>query len=161
MYMRRARDTIRKRKRVISFAHGYVNALCDLFEFTASNEIRRFDIGRVGESVSAMVERYLKIKVFDFSYEIDNYAIRHALSKHGQDELPLMYDDIGKIPRILRCYDELAIGGLTKQGNASLVFKMVDGSVLYLFVAEIRTKHGTISMKTMYKQKHPSLCPMP
>ncbi len=99
------------------------------------------------------------IEASTFKHEVDSYAIKHALKEHGEDELPLIRDDLNLIPEVIREADTIDYVGKTKQGLDTLKYaKKYNGTTYY--VEEVRTGAGTLSMKTMYKSPTPGTSPV-
>ncbi len=144
-----------KRKRTISKIFGYTDDICDLLKTTLDSSVLRYDLGRVNSATARKIFELTQVDVSFFSHEVDSYALRHAFKKHKNDKPPLTLNDFKKISKIVTNYDTISIGWITKEGNKSVVYtkKFDDGIIFY--IEELRTKHGTLSLKTMYKTKTP------
>lgn len=93
-----------------------------------------------------------------YSHAADMFAVRHALSRHGdakteakQGQLPLVDADIAAIPQIIEEADALILGAKTPRGQdiVGSLKRMPDGTVLYL--EEVRSGRKTLAMTSMRK----------
>ena len=117
--------------------------------------VEKINLGSVENKIVEVIQVAIGLDVSGFTHEVDNYALYHALVKHGNDPLPLTGKDFIKIPDIIKNPDKIEYEGKTKQGlDAFKYTKRFNGTTYY--VEEVRRGNHTLNLKTMYKTKTPS-----
>lgn len=95
-----------------------------------------------------------------YEHTIDSYGIKHALKKHSNSnteeargQIPIIDEDILKIPEITTNYDKVTFGNKDKIGNNLIIYSKTMPDGLTYYVEEIRTGRRHLNTKTMYKLK--------
>lgn len=116
-------------------------------------------IGLIDKNAIEKVKADLNIDLTGYTHLIDVYGIKHAYKKHGnkiteqqRGQIALVDDDFKLIPKILYSPDNIKCTGKNDIGRETITYskKMKDGIIFY--VEEIRTKHKTLALNTMYKK---------
>lgn len=108
----------------------------------------------VDNNIKKILSSVSPVKPTLFKHTINNFDVRHALNRHGKDEIPLTEDDIGLVPDIIKNYDEVKHTKKTLSGNEAIMYKKrYNGNTVYL--EEVRNRRKELAFKTMYKVKTP------
>lgn len=120
-----------------------------------TNIQKKITLGKLNDIViESILEREINISVHNYQHTISNFEVKHALTKHSRDPLPLTKRDIGLIPDIIKNYDSIKYAGKTKTGLDAIKYTKHYKNVVY-YIEEIRTGRQELAFKTMYKNKKP------
>jgi phage gp29-like protein len=118
------------------------------------------ELGTVSDAHRESIEKITGAKITpDFVHSIDQSAVLHMLSRHGEGsefragQVALSHEDIGRIPEIIASPDEIAAPPNAKPGHAPTVMyrKRFNGTIYYL--EEVRTGRRQMAAVTLYKVK--------
>ena len=139
---------------------GIVSFVKQVLE-SRTNEKQVFSLGKVTDKNAEMIKSVLGLDVTDYNRVIDNYAVKHTMSKHRDNtkemkrgQQGLKTEDFGFIPQITESPDFIQPGSKNKQKNAPVVnYEKELESILYIYLEEIQKGKKRLSMKTMFKRK--------
>lgn len=131
------------------------NELIKFASESTTNIQKKITLGKINDLlVESILEREINISVKNYQHTISNFEVKHALTKHSRDPLPLNKRDIGLIPDIIKNYDSIKYAGKTKIGLDAIKYTKQYKNVIY-YIEEIRTGKKELAFKTMYKNKKP------
>ena len=125
---------------------------------SSGNENTTLVLGMVTDDALAMLQREGVPVESGYRHTADMYAVRHALSRHGdeqveakQGQLPLSDADIAAIPEAIAAPDAWILGAKTPRGQDIVgnLKRLPDGTVLYL--EEVRSGRKALAMTSMRK----------
>ncbi len=125
---------------------------------SSGNENTTLVLGPVTDDALAMLQREGVPVEVGYRHTADMYAVRHALSRHGdaqveakQGQLPLSDADIAAIPEAIAAPDAWILGAKTPRGQDIVgnLKRLPDGTVLYL--EEVRSGRKALAMTSMRK----------
>ncbi|AFU45473.1 hypothetical protein C380_08855 [Acidovorax sp. KKS102] len=125
---------------------------------SSGNENTTLVLGPVTDDALAMLQREGVPVESGYRHTADMYAVRHALSRHGdaqveakQGQLPLSDADIAAIPEAIAAPDAWILGAKTPRGQDIVgnLKRLPDGTVLYL--EEVRSGRKALAMTSMRK----------
>lgn len=125
---------------------------------SAGNENKTVTLGTVTDQQASLLQRENVPVDVSFKHTADMFAVRHALSRHGdakaearRGQLPLVESDISAIPEIVSTPDAWLLGAKTPRGQdiVGSLKRLPDGAVLYL--EEVRSGRKTLAMTSMRK----------
>lgn len=125
---------------------------------SSGNENTTLVLGPVTDDALAMLQREGVPVEVGYRHTADMYAVRHALSRHGdaqveakQGQLPLSDADIVAIPEAIAAPDAWILGAKTPRGQDIVgnLKRLPDGTVLYL--EEVRSGRKALAMTSMRK----------
>ena len=141
-----------------------------LFRFSINNENNEHQIitlfSTLEENLIAKIKLATAFDLTGFCVEIDNYGIKHAFDRHGnetkeakQGQIAITEEDFTLIPLIITDFDSVIYNEFVngKTIEPALVFeKEIDGR--YFVVQQIKTvtkkgKQNRLLLKTMYKKR--------
>jgi hypothetical protein len=87
-----------------------------------------------------------------YEHRIEADTVRKVLADHGGDHLPVQKEDFAKLPEIVNSPDKVSVSGQKTKGGLQAVQyeKRFNGTTIV--VEEVRTGHGKLALKTMYKR---------
>ncbi len=140
----------------------WANRVRELIAYARSQPAsgKRFiTFGTVGPAEAQRLREATGLEVEGFRRFLDDQAIRHILSGHGdartetpRGSIAVTEADFLLIPEVISQPDHVAYGGRTSQGKDAILYeKQVDG-FLYC-VEEVRDSNRLLAVKTMYKRK--------
>ena len=116
---------------------------------------------KVDQKEAGALNAILKNDVTDYEHSIDESAIRHILSQHGDEvteakrgQVAITHEDFKKIPEITHALtaDSVEYGGKTEDGLDKVVYKKrYNGHIIV--VEEVRNRRGKLALKTMWKTR--------
>ncbi|MCH5234455.1 MAG: hypothetical protein J1E16_04115 [Muribaculaceae bacterium] len=122
-------------------------------------------VKKIISPVSSRLQADLLIRGIDidntYKHVIDNYAINHALKKHGGEterkrgQIPLEDKDFEKVEEVVANYDSITID---RNGSKEIIKYQKtypDGTTYY--IEEVRSGRKELAMVTMYKHKNTNL----
>jgi len=124
-----------------------------------TNQKETFCLGKLTEEQILVIKETTGLDVKDFERIIDNYAIIHIFSKHGdekreakQGQIAVTIEDFELIKEIVENPDFIISGEKDKIGNELIRYvKTIENEIVY--VEEKRNKRKVLAGKTMYKKK--------
>lgn len=125
---------------------------------SSGNENTTLVLGPVTDDALAILQREGVPVEVGYRHTADMYAVRHALSRHGdaqveakQGQLPLSDADIAAIPEAIAAPDAWILGAKTPRGQDIVgnLKRLPDGTVLYL--EEVRSGRKALAMTSMRK----------
>lgn len=127
-----------------------VDNISDIAKADTSGNRRTFTtiLKGAGQRVADVVKKAIGLDVSSFDHTVDNYAMRHAMERHKDSQIPLKADDFKLIPDIIKNADSIEYSD--KDGGAIVYAKKYGDRIIYL--EEIRNKRRELAMKTMYWQ---------
>lgn len=144
----------------------------ELFDFTFNNpvnELKRIDIGTIDTKKVLDISQKMGIYVKDFTISIDNFGIKHTISRHGNQEtedkhgqIAIEKEDFTKILEIINYADAVSTDAKkTTSQKDVLLFEKTMQSAKYVVAMEVRevSKKGKVSrlmFQSMRKLKNRS-----
>ncbi len=133
----------------------------DLYDYaisTPSNQKVEIKYATVGSDEAARLKEVTGFDLSGYQHSIDNFAIRHIDSQHGnpaieepRGQIAITRDDIAKIPEIVANPDKVTALKTHQKRDGIGYTKQVDGETFY--VEEIRTGKKLLSAVSMRKLK--------
>jgi hypothetical protein len=115
-----------------------------------------FTFKEVREAEAGFILKKTGLDVKGYRHSIDKDDILHILKKHGtpkrKNEIAVTKEDVLLIPIIIENPDELIYAGKTSKGRDAIKYSKRVNGIIYI-VEEVRTKQGSLSAKTMYKNR--------
>jgi hypothetical protein len=137
-----------------------------LIEFVAkslekpTHKQEKFVLEKLSEQEVSLLKTKTGFDVSDFSRIIDNFAIRHAFSHHGnpkteekRGQIAITIEDFEKIPEIVTQFDNRETGEKNTAQRDLLKYTKEEELCKYIYVEEIRTGKKELALQTFYKQK--------
>ena len=126
---------------------------------SSDNRLHDIEIARPTSSFTEWAKTNLGVDIKGYSRHIDNYAVKHIIKQHGNStieakrgQIAITEDDIALYDDITANPDQIARGGITKQGRDTIAYQKKYGDNIYV-VEEIRTNRKTLVPVTMWKMK--------
>ncbi len=115
-------------------------------------------IGNVQKDViyEAANNKIKKINIDNYKYNINTSGVAHTFDEHGignekyRNQIPVTDIDIKNIPLIVYDYDDIIFGQVDSKGTPLIEFVKTINNVEYHYLAEVRTRRKTLTLKTMY-----------
>lgn len=106
----------------------------------------------VNDKVYNLIFKTLGIDISGYSHTLDSSAVKHALNRHKNDEVPLTIEHLSLIPDILKNADRIECG---KKNNRKLntIIYMKEYKNRVFYIEEIRSGRRQLAMNTMYFNK--------
>lgn len=105
---------------------------------------------RAEPGVVGLLRKERGINTSNFDHTIDTYSVRHAINRHGKDNIPLKPEHILLAPDIIKNPDKIFVSPhKTGQGNIAVVYKKKIGN-FFVYVEEVRKSSKELAFKTMY-----------
>jgi hypothetical protein len=106
----------------------------------------------VTESVATKIKQDGGPDIRGYTHRIEAGIVRKILRKHSTDPLPITKDDFEKLPEIVSSPDLVAESPKkTGTGLAAIQYEKRCNGTTFV-VEEVRTGHGRLALKTMYKR---------
>jgi hypothetical protein len=116
-------------------------------------------LGVISDKEAQKLKDLTGLDLENYERIVDNFAIKHALNKHGhagveklRGQIAISKDDFEYIPEIVGNPDKIETGEKNRR-NADLLkyTKNIDEKIVY--VEEIRKGRKQLALQTLYKQK--------
>lgn len=122
-----------------------------------SNSKNCFSIGFIDPSFAKILSEKSNIDISDeFSFEIDNYAVRHIFERHGNElkensrgQKKIISHDFEILTQILLYPQDVFYGGVNHRGLPSLLFIKTINKLNYVAAFEVRKGRKTLSLNTL------------
>jgi hypothetical protein len=124
-----------------------------------SPEQHILSLGVISETEAQKLKNLTGLDLNNYERILDNFAIKHALNKHGhagveklRGQIAISKEDFEHIPEIIENPDKIETGEKNRR-NADLLkyTKNINEKVVY--VEEIRKGRKQLALQTLYKQK--------
>jgi hypothetical protein len=124
-----------------------------------TNQLQKLIIHELTESEVRLLFELIGINLNGFCRVIDNFGIRHAFKKHGDEkqeflrgQIAIQTSDFLLIFNIITDYDEISTE-VNRIGNMMFRYKKSYPEFILIFAEEIRPGRREIAFQTLYKQK--------
>lgn len=122
-----------------------------------SNSKNCFSIGFIDSSFAKILSEKSNIDISDeFSFEIDNYAVRHIFERHGNElkensrgQKKIISHDFEILTQILLYPQDVFYAGVNHRGLPSLLFIKTINKLNYVAAFEVRKGRKTLSLNTL------------
>jgi valyl-tRNA synthetase len=125
-----------------------------------SHKQTKFCLGKLSNQEIAKLRTKTGFDLADFERIIDNFAIRHAFSQHGnpkveeqRGQIAITINDFENIVELIENFDKIETGEKNTAQRDLLKYSKDKEVCKYVYVEEIRTGKKELAMQTMYKQK--------
>lgn len=124
-----------------------------------TNLLRKLELGKLTDEEVRHLSGMADVDLTGFHRIIDNFGIRHALKKHGNEiretlrgQIAIESNDFVLILIIVADYNEISME-INRIGNIIFRYKRDFTEFRLIFAEEIRTGRKEIAFQTLYKQK--------
>ncbi len=122
-----------------------------------SNSKNCFSIGSIDPSFAKILSEKSNIDISDeFSFEIDNYAVRHIFERHGNElkensrgQKKIISYDFEILAQILLSPQDVFYAGINHRGLPSLLFIKTINKLNYVAAFEVRKGRKRLSLNTL------------
>lgn len=141
-----------------------LETITNLFDFTFNNplnQLLRIDLGEIDTNLADLIANRIGISTHGFMFSMDNYAILHTITEHGNEKLEAKRGQVAvtknafsQLLQIISSPDVVKSGGKNMFGNDVILFeKQLDN--LYFVIWELRIvqkkrKRNRLVLKTLY-----------
>ena len=142
---------------------------CDILFFVDEAKInsnnKKLYFGKIGSKLSNKINKQIKINLNNYNLSLKNMSVRHILNHHSNSsevlrgQIPIKKTNFFCIPKIITKYDKVEIVGFTMQNKPIIKFiKKIKNE--YHLICYVSDKRHTLEVKTLYKKRAISPCPM-
>ena len=124
-----------------------------------TNQLRKIVLHVLGPDEAERLIKLSGLDLIDFQRVIDNFGVRHAIKKHGNEyqeslrgQIAVEPSDFLLIFTIIVEYDEISME-LNRIGNIIFRYKKEFDAFRLVFAEEVRLGRREIAFQTLYKQK--------
>lgn len=135
----------------------------DEAKFNSNN--KKLYFVKIGSKLSNKINKQIKINLNNYNLSLKNMSVRHILNHHSNSsevlrgQIPIKKTNFFCISKIITKYDKVEIVGFTMQNKPIIKFiKKIKNE--YHLICYVSDKRHTLEVKTLYKKRAISPCPM-